>query len=714
VVSSSVSSSRTGWVNTLVPTVTFREDGSGSAAIDDTNFVGGAHPLKGDAGNASTTLAALSTTTAEAQAITPVQLAGNITGLDFGFSFNVVHNTQDSGSGSLRQAMTNANTLGGDASLAMAGRSAAVEHLVFMLPNGSSAAGLRSGFNAFTTPGAGANVATIAPLSPLPAVTNSLVMDAQTQPGWTLHPRIEINAAGVGTGIDALALNASDIVLRGFIVNRSPREGIVSSAGSRITVQGVWSGLDATGTAAAGNRASALWFFSSGSNHQIGGTLPAQRNVLSGSQLYEGLAILGGSGHVIQGNYIGTSFDGTAAVGNNRWGVSLNPGVSNSTFGGTDAAARNVVAGNGSTGVVIWGSNITVQNNRIGTSADGTTALGNSGIGLHIAGTAGAHTIGGVGVGNLISGNGGEGIRVESASATGTTIRGNFIGTRADGMTALPNQGTGVRVDSAAVQVGGSVALGEGNLISGNGTQGVQLNSGANGSVVQGNWIGVAADGSALKNGGDSLQVLCSSGCTVGVSGSGNVITAGTAGHAVLLQGAGSTLRGNFIGTDTSGTHARGTAGFDGINVSGSGHFIGAAGAANVISGNGQHGINVLSGASGPTIVGNFIGTTAAGTAALANTGNGVNVAASGITVGGTATGAGNVISGNGEAGVKISANNATVQGNWIGLNSSGTAAVPNGANLAANGGVWVISGSDARRPVRATCCRATAAPASG
>jgi uncharacterized repeat protein (TIGR01451 family) len=105
--------------------------------------------------------------------------------------------------------------------------------------------------------------------------------------------------------------------------------------------------------------------------------------------------------------------------------------------------------------------------------------------------------------------------------------------------------------------------------------------------------------------------------------------------------------------------------------------------ARNVVSGNGAYGIFVLGG-SGNRIQGNFVGTNAAGSAALANAFDGVLVAASSNNVvGGTAPGAGNVISGNGAVGVYVDAPGATgniVQGNFIGLDATGAVRLGNGA----------------------------------
>src|SRR5439155_199601 len=109
----------------------------------------------------------------------------------------------------------------------------------------------------------------------------------------------------------------------------------------------------------------------------------------------------------------------------------------------------------------------------------------------------------------------------------------------------------------------------------------------------------------------------------------------------------------------------------------------------NVISGNTGDGIDIVSGPS--TIQGNYIGTNAAGTSAVGNTGDGVKISDSGgsCTIGGTSAGAGNLISGNTNHGIEIrSANGGNqVQGNFIGTNAAGTAALANSSGVVLQNG---------------------------
>ncbi|HEX8247448.1 MAG TPA: Calx-beta domain-containing protein [Pyrinomonadaceae bacterium] len=156
------------------------------------------------------------------------------------------------------------------------------------------------------------------------------------------------------------------------------------------------------------------------------------------------------------------------------------------------------------------------------------------------------------------------------------------------------------------------------------------------------------------------------------------------------------TIQGNRIGTNADGSVDLGN-GADGINIiatDDSAYVIGGAGTfeGNVISGNEGDGIEIrsvsldyLSAVGTATIAGNLIGTNAAGAAALGNSGSGVNIVTFSslifkltLTVGGTTSGARNIISGNGQAGIAYEAHEVSIQNNYVGTNQAGTAALPN------------------------------------
>ena len=235
----------------------------------------------------------------------------------------------------------------------------------------------------------------------------------------------------------------------------------------------------------------------------------------------------------------------------------------------------------GHNGILIDGaSGIAVAGNFIGTDVAGTAKLGNGADGVLVIGAAN-DTIGGTssGAGNLLSGNGGNGVEITAAGTSGNAVLGNFIGTDVAGTAKLGNARDGVKIDGAANDTIGGTASGAGNLVSGNGIVGVDLvGSAATGNAVLGNRIGTDANGTAKL---------------------------------------GNAFNGVFVGFGAADNTLGGT----------------SSGAGNVISGNTSFGVEIRDpGTTGNAVLGNFIGTDAHGTAALGNALDGVLVLGGGRT----------------------------------------------------------------------------------
>ena len=134
VVNSSVLSTRAGSTAALIGVQTFRtQDG-----VAVTNEVGGRAPAGADAGNAATGTT-LNTSTfqlsggATGQAQSVARVSNNAGSVDFGFNFDLIVNTKDSGQGSLRQFVLNSNALS-NSGLAQSGLTAGVETSIFQIP----------------------------------------------------------------------------------------------------------------------------------------------------------------------------------------------------------------------------------------------------------------------------------------------------------------------------------------------------------------------------------------------------------------------------------------------------------------------------------------------------------------------------------------------------------------------------------------------------
>jgi parallel beta-helix repeat protein len=557
-----------------------------------------------------------------------------------GSSTIVVTNTNDSGTGSLRQAIIDANEGPGNT-------------IVFHIPSGD--------------PNFNGSWFTIGVFSQLPVLSaGETTIDGASQTSFSgdtnpLGPEIFLQARSqVFPENGAIVARSSSNVIAGLAIGGFP-VGVVVGSGDGNVVRGDYLGTDPTGTVRGGNnnnvgvgfgtRLPDGSFGGDSTNTLIGGPTLAARNVISGNGAW-GIDLIhtgSTSNVVIEGNYIGTNAKGDASLGIQQAGINAGP-ISGLTIGGAAPGAGNLISGNSNTGIGIGGTvATTIQGNRVGTDAGGTYAIPNGLDGIDVTDGARNTLVGGesAGAGNLLSGNARFGVIVTGGSnggaANGAVIEGNRIGTNAAGTAALGNGTDGVRVGSffgtpTNVTVGGS-APGAGNVISGNGA---------------------------------SFQCCddpTSTGAGVGLSGVDGIV-----------------VQGNLIGTDAGGTYAIpntevGVTFFQNVSHA----LIGGptADARNVISGNLGPGIILGSGSSSNRIVGNYVGTNAAATAPIPNQGPGIALFSQDDTdnqIGGAATGSANVLSGNAASGIFVGGDNTTVQGNYIGSNAAGVP-LPNAFN---------------------------------
>ena len=424
----------------------------------------------------------------------------------------------------------------------------------------------------------------------------------------------------------------------------------------------------------------------------------ASHNVIGGDRavgtgpMGQGNLISGNGGHGIQihadsrsnqvmGNYVGTDLSGSGDFGNAYSGIALQdePGPQLNVIGGTTSSTRNVISGNGYHGVRLsdGAHHNTVAGNFIGTDAGGTEALPNGECGVGLFDGANHNLIGGSEAPerNVISGNHAEGVLLYPSTVVSNTVSGNYIGTDATGTVPIGNHGGGIDLHRAACNVigglnatPGAACTGECNLISGNtGDNGISVfDPGAVGNLITGNYVGTNVAGTA------SIPNFYS-GITVGGGATDNTIggyqpgarnLASGNGHSGIYIGGDGTdnnlVAGNYAGTDATGTFAIPNS-RSGITVSGGAadNIIGGSvtGAGNLVSGNSETGIYIYGDGTDRNLVsGNYVGTNATGTSSIPNSGSGVMISggAKGSTIGGDGTGTGNLVSGNSEAGVYI------------------------------------------------------------
>ncbi len=281
-----------------------------------------------------------------------------------------VLNTNDSGSGSLRQAIIDANA------------DSAAPHTI-----------------RFAIPGIGPHTINVA--SQFPGVTRSMTIDGYSQAGSAvntntpeqggLNTNLQVEVVGPGNvyfiylnTTNGLDVTVQGLAMRGFL---SALLGVGGNGGtSRLNVYGNYFGTNVDGSeVGAGQSGSSVAINCAQSPLQLGGPLAWQRNLISG---LGGAAIVVGGPAVIEGNLIGTDASGTTAIPNGAF--SNNAAITNFTYrapiriGGAQAGSRNLISGNHtfaiSLGTPLQIANhdgLVIKGNYVGTDWSGMHALPN-------------------------------------------------------------------------------------------------------------------------------------------------------------------------------------------------------------------------------------------------------------------------------------------------------------------------------------------------
>jgi hypothetical protein len=323
----------------------------------------------------------------------------------------------DSGPGSLRQAILDANASPGSDGIQ------------------------------FAIPGAGPH--TILVLTALPDIVESVLIDGYSQPGsaWNSDPlgdnavlRIEL----LGSGTDGLTITGGFSIVQGLALYGFQTAIALTTVEGSI-IQGNFIGTDAAGNATVGNNRGVLITSPFGAD-KVGDGYPAARNLISGNSI--GVAVSNTGGKSILNNLIGTDRTGTLRQPNGT-GVEL----ANATFTtvGGSPPARNVISGNFGDAVdLVDGAFNAVRYNFIGLDATGTRDLGNGADGVRTSGIEQNYLIDR----NVISGNAGNGVSLADSAFPDLNntelIQSNYIGTALDGVSPVGNDGAGVRVENHA------------------------------------------------------------------------------------------------------------------------------------------------------------------------------------------------------------------------------------------------------------------------
>ncbi len=608
-----------------------------------------------------------------------------------------VSSLNDSGAGSLRSAILLANEQ-------TAGNSSIGRHPA------------TSGLSAITFTVRG----TITLQSDLPAISTKTTIDGTSAPAFSgTTPVVEINAnshAGV-----VFAPGSAGSQLLGIAVDNASGPGVTLNASS-ITLDADYVGVNLAG-AAFGNRGDGVYISPTSSNNLIGLNPKAASgvvaNVISGNT-GNGLSLHESSGNVVVDNRIGTNAAGSAAISNSGDGIWITAASHNNEIGGTayvDTATGqvnnptgnkgtvpevyvvpplgNLISGNGQNGVRIdTGSRNNVLNgNFIGTTADGDAAIGNIADGVLIS-HANDNTLAGClfvnnpfVYYNVLDGNGLNGLHITSSN--GVLVQANFFGTGANNTTIVPNKGDGILVDGSSqnTQVGGVIPLG--NVSAGNGLNGIEVAGTASYFETFNTFGGLLAFKGAAPNGNDGILITSTGGNqTVRTN-----VFSGNAANGIEIGGdaSGVTVDPDMVGLNTVGNAILSNKN-DGLLIDGTAHdnviggYLNSVIRQNTFSGNGVYGVAIVGQAHDNQVFNSYIGTSVSGLDGLGNRTGGVYIGGSAKhnTIGGANTDKNapqtNLISANYGIGVTLATGSSwsTILNNGIGRNRVNLPTLPN------------------------------------
>lgn len=400
-----------------------------------TTRVGGQNPALQDAGaNTSSTVLGLTSATNIAQSIANVTTTGGLAndGPDFGYNFDLIVNTNDTGQGTLRQFINNANALS-NTGLAQTGQTAGVEASIFMIPDGNA----RPGLLAVTSGGPVSQlnlsgVASITPASVLPALT-----DANTAiDGTTQTTNINNSNAGtlgtsgtVGTGAATFtAVNRPEVQIVGSsarAIGLDVRSTATNTTIQGISIYGFGNALDSNANGnivVAANNTTITNSVIGNSATNFSSNPPVATNA-------DNIRITAGTGIQISNNLIGYANGAgvnTAATGllisNNEIstnGRTINAGWGGVVVDGTNTTiSNNYIANQVAVGIDVYGANNTITGNTI--TNNGSANVVPHGVRLIGAGSTVSQ--------NIINANYGAGILGAAASSNNTFSQNSIYG----------------------------------------------------------------------------------------------------------------------------------------------------------------------------------------------------------------------------------------------------------------------------------------------
>ncbi|NER09186.1 Carboxypeptidase regulatory-like domain-containing protein [Muriicola jejuensis] len=428
VVNNSVRSTRPGGstCTTCIPVQTFKTDYLASIVVEDTNSVGGEDPSGEDPGPG---------TLNNAQSISSFTILNEgIAGMDFGFNFNTIVNTNEEGQGSLEQFIVNSNALGETGldieANALFDPGAGDDTSVFMIPPAGDALGRPADGN---YNGNYFEIDIPNPVTLTSITGDNTHIDGRTQTAYSGNTNTgTVGAGGSPVGISATNLPSFDLpeiqlykgsgnvlttqgtaaVIRNMAIYANNNTALIINGGD-VTVSNMLLGVDATGA--------------NGGNIDYGISMNNGASIIDGNYIATnqeaGIGIAGGTSTLVQNNHITSNGNGPCADNINITGGS---GV---------VIQQNLIELSGAMGIEGSGiaGGVTITENTITTAGQngGNCSGQNENAGIRLEGNNSSITQ------NIIYQNGGAGIVLGGGNTSGNLISQNSIyanGTSADAL----------------------------------------------------------------------------------------------------------------------------------------------------------------------------------------------------------------------------------------------------------------------------------------
>ena len=519
--------------------------------------------------------------------------------------------------------------------------------------NADTVSGPGNNLITFNIPGSGVQVISPTTALPLPALTVPVTLDATTESGYSGTPLIELNGASAVPGTVGLTVTGGSTTVKGLDIVQFSGDGIDLTTNGGDIIQANYIGINPAGNAALANGGNGI-SINGISGNTIGGTTTAARNIVSGNGA-SGVYVTAGAGNVIEENYIGTTAAGNATLGNSSYGVFLSNASVNSVL-------NNTISGNGSDGVNVTGYNPGLVSEYLADSTANDALGTNNGTFQGPSYTAGLD-------GQAFQFNGTNGVVAGSTGLpTGSADRTLQAWVY---LTAIPPSGPSAFIAGyGAFGVSGAfygLAL---TTQSPNGTPGAYfaLNSG----TIVSYFYGSGTYGTVPLNQWDLLSLTTNSGGTSMYINGSLLGTLSLSGTPVTTATSSNFLMGSATVIATGATRV-----FNGL--------VDDITVYNRALSSGEIAATYQTG--GATLIqGNNIGVNAAGNAVLANAGNAVTLnGSSDNIVGATATGNGNLIGNSSGAGVVVTGSTSAsnfLQNNTYLSNASFAVQVNSGARL--------------------------------